>query len=163
LTSIAYVDGDATSPIGDGEKVIAHICNDIGVWGVWGAGFVMALSTKWDRPEKNYKYAYDMDAIELGKIQMVSVESDIFVVNLIAQQGVGRDRLSDREPVRYDALVVCLRKLAKWCKIGKEASSVHMPRIGCGLGGGRWEIVEPIIKVELCERGIPVTVYDWKG
>jgi hypothetical protein len=35
-----------------------------------------------------------------------------------------------------------------------------MPRIGCGLAGGRWERIEPLIQHNLAERGIPVTVYD---
>jgi O-acetyl-ADP-ribose deacetylase (regulator of RNase III) len=157
---IKYVNGDATTPIGDGEKVIAHICNDIGVW---GAGFVMALSKKWSRPELSYKYAHKEGQIALGKIQVVDVENGIDVCNMIAQEGVGPNKLG-REPVRYDALILCLRKLANYCLVpGWPTTSVHMPRIGCGLGGGRWEIVEPIIRVELCERNVPVTIYDWKG
>ena len=27
--------GDATYPIGQGNKIIAHICNDICIWGSW--------------------------------------------------------------------------------------------------------------------------------
>jgi len=162
MTSITYVDGDATAPIGEGEKVIAHICNDIGVW---GAGFVVAISNKWWRPEHSYRQASREGHISLGKIQMVPVEKNLYVCNMVGQENVGHS-CDGREPVRYDALVVCLRKLAKWCLLPtpkNKPASVHMPRIGCGLGGGRWEIVEPIIQIELCERGVPVTVYDWKG
>jgi hypothetical protein len=36
-----------------------------------------------------------------------------------------------------------------------------MPRIGCGLAGGRWDQVEPIIIQTLCGRDIPTTVYDF--
>lgn len=47
---------------------------------------------------------------------------------------------------------------------GKDASrwnaSVHMPRIGCGLAGGSWGKVEPIIQEELCDKGVQVFVYD---
>jgi len=35
-----------------------------------------------------------------------------------------------------------------------------MPRIGCGLAGGRWVMVEKLVKKELIEMGIEVTVYD---
>ena len=35
-----------------------------------------------------------------------------------------------------------------------------MPRIGCGLAGGRWEKVEPLVRTRLSDRGISVTVYD---
>lgn len=46
MVGIHYVTGDATEPIGEGEKIIAHICND---QGGWGAGFVLALSKKMGR------------------------------------------------------------------------------------------------------------------
>src|ERR1700719_3262144 len=49
---INYVEGDATLPIGNGRKVIAHVCND---GGAWGAGFVMALSARDGGPEKAYR------------------------------------------------------------------------------------------------------------
>jgi hypothetical protein len=35
-----------------------------------------------------------------------------------------------------------------------------MPRTGCGLAGGKWSRVEPLVSDRLARRGIPVTVYD---
>ena len=35
-----------------------------------------------------------------------------------------------------------------------------MPRIGCGLAGGKWSRVEPLIIERLVKRDIAVTVYD---
>jgi hypothetical protein len=35
-----------------------------------------------------------------------------------------------------------------------------MPRIGCGLAGGKWEEVGKIVEEELVNRGVTVTVYD---
>jgi hypothetical protein len=40
---IAYHVGDATMPVGDGPKILVHICNNIGAW---GRGFVVALSRR---------------------------------------------------------------------------------------------------------------------
>ena len=40
-------------------------------------------------------------------------------------------------------------------------ASVHMPRIGCALAGGRWSIMEPIITKALA--GQEVFVYDIAG
>ena len=48
---IHYRVGDATAPVADGPKIIAHICNDIGAW---GRGFVLAISRRWPEPEKAY-------------------------------------------------------------------------------------------------------------
>lgn len=155
---INYVTGDATSPVGDGPKIIAHVCNDIGVW---GAGFVLAVSRRWRAPERVYRASYNEMASpsspRLGDVQIVNVADYVFVANMIAQRGVGR-RPQGGPPIDYDALERCLEKLADMA--WDFGASVHMPRIGCGLAGGRWEIVEPIIKRTLGPVGVPVTVYD---
>ena len=47
--------------------------------------------------------------------------------------------------------------LAKALDLG---ASVHLPRIGCGLAGGDWGRVEPLLVKHLCAREITVMVYD---
>jgi hypothetical protein len=37
-----------------------------------------------------------------------------------------------------------------------------MPRIGCGLAGGKWSEVEPLIEEHLIAAGVPVTAYDFE-
>ena len=49
---IHYIKGDASYPIGDEIKIIAHVCNDIGAW---GKGFVLAISRRWDKPKIEYQ------------------------------------------------------------------------------------------------------------
>jgi O-acetyl-ADP-ribose deacetylase (regulator of RNase III) len=61
---------------------------------------------------------------------------------------------------RYEAVDECLKKLG--LKALEINASVHMPRIGCGLAGGKWENIEPLIISNLTERGIPVYVYDFE-
>lgn len=157
-TTISYVSGDATRPQGEGPKVIAHVCND---YGGWGAGFVLALSKRWPQPEADYrKWAEDGEDFVLGNVRYVGLwQEQIIVANMIAQHGYG----DDGPPIRYDALARCLADVALHCLAGGGGAwaSVHMPRIGCGLAGGLWEEVEPIIVRELCHRGVPVTVYDY--
>jgi O-acetyl-ADP-ribose deacetylase (regulator of RNase III) len=81
LESINYIKGDATNPQGLGNKLIVHICNDIGAW---GKGFVLAISKKWKEPEKEYREWYKSQTdFELGKVQFVQVEPDAFVANMI--------------------------------------------------------------------------------
>jgi O-acetyl-ADP-ribose deacetylase (regulator of RNase III) len=148
---INYIKGDATNPQGEGKKIICHICNDVGAW---GAGFVLAVSKKWIAPEITYRNENVRD-LKLGDVQFVSVEDDIIVANMIAQRGVGYDFSSGRPPIRYNALHMCLVKVNDWaCKIG---ATLHMPKIGCGLGGGQWKIIEQIIQDVV---SVDVTVYD---
>lgn len=61
-------------------------------------------------------------------------------------------------PVRYEAIDASLGLLAD--KAVELGASVHMPRIGCGLAGGRWSRVEPLVAERVVRRGLAVTVYD---
>ena len=75
---------------------------------------------------------------------------------MVAQRGLGPGR--EGPPIRYDAVAECLQKVAE--KAAELGASVHMPRIGCGLAGGEWSHIEPLIEEHLCGRGVSVTVYD---
>ena len=158
MPRITYTRGDATCPQGAGLKVIAHVCNDLGRW---GKGFVLALSRRWLQPEEQYRawYAGRIDSpFALGKVQLVQVEPYIWVANMVAQRGIKTG--SSGPPIRYDALVDCLRVLAT--RAVELNASVHMPRIGCGLAGGDWSRVEPLIEETLIRNGLTVVVYDFE-
>ncbi|MFD8218921.1 macro domain-containing protein [Streptomyces sp. NPDC059697] len=156
MSEITYVRGDATTPSAKGVKLIAHVCNDIGGW---GKGFVLALSRRWPEPEAAYRAWYRDRAhndFGLGAAQFVQVEKLVWVANLIGQRGIRTG--SKGVPVRYEAIDTALAHLAT--KAEELDASVHMPRIGCGLAGGNWSRVEPLIMRRLVERGVAVTVYD---
>jgi O-acetyl-ADP-ribose deacetylase (regulator of RNase III) len=156
MGEIDYVRGDATVPSVKGVKVIAHVCNDIGGW---GKGFVLAVSRRWPEPEKEYR-AWHRDRAAndfgLGAVQFVQVERYVWVANMIGQRGIRTG--SKGVPVRYDAIDTALGLLAE--RAAELGASVHMPRIGCGLAGGKWSRVEPLVTERLVRRGIAVTVYD---
>ncbi|MDT0404551.1 MULTISPECIES: macro domain-containing protein [Streptomyces] len=156
MSGITYVRGDATVPSVKGVKVIAHVCNDLGGW---GKGFVLALSRRWPEPEAAYR-AWHRDRAStdfgLGAVQMVRVDRYVWVANMIGQRGTRTG--SKGVPVRYEAIDTALGRLAGHA--AELGASVHMPRIGCGLAGGKWSRVEPLITERLVRRGIPVTVYD---
>ncbi|MFJ2787125.1 MULTISPECIES: macro domain-containing protein [unclassified Streptomyces] len=156
MKPLKIVAGDATDPQAKGPKIIAHICNDLGGW---GKGFVLALSRHWPGPEREYRRWHREragDDFALGAVRMVRVRSDIRVANMVAQRGTKTG--SSGPPIRYDAVERCLQTLAEHALA--DGASVHMPRIGCGLAGGKWERVEPIISRSLSARDIAVTVYD---
>lgn len=153
---ITYLTGDATEPQGQGFKILAHICNDVGGW---GAGFVVALSKRWRAPEREYREAYAEGDITLGYVQYVPIDNErLLVANMVAQEGVSTHAKgrSSAVYVRYDALWTCLQDVANTAFALR--ATVHMPRIGTGLGGGRWEAIEPIIRRTMGR--VPVYVYD---
>lgn len=146
---LSYVSGDATALLaGDPSngKCLAHITNNAGQW---GAGFVLAISRRWAQPEKSYR----ISRAELGFIQLVRVGEKRLVANMCAQDNV-TTRIFPR--VQYEALNTCLQNLAFDLDKNYE---IHMPRIGCGLGGGVWEKIEPLIEENL--EKFSVFVYDY--
>ena len=156
MSEIAYVRGDATVPLGKGTKLIAHVCNDMGGW---GKGFVLALSKRWPEPEAAYRRWHRERAdndFGLGATQFVQADRYVWVANMIGQRGTRTG--SKGVPVRYEAIDAALVQVAD--KAVGLGASVHMPRIGCGLAGGKWSRVEPLIAERLVGRGIAVTVYD---
>ena len=151
---ITYVIGDATHPIGEGEKYIIHVCNDVGGF---GAGFVLSLSKRWKEPEKVYR---EQKNYTLGKIEVIRVEKDICVVNMIAQHDVRPMKDSNGNiipPIRYDALKACLITVNDIAV--RTGATIHAPRFGAGLSGGDWNKIEQIIKETIT---VNVTIYDLK-
>lgn len=149
---IHYLTGDATRPQAEGPAIIAHICNDKGLW---GKGFVLALSKRWRAPRADFvawfKDANAPEPLALGGVQLVQVEDALWVANMVAQHDIRSQ--GGVPPIRYGALETCLHKL---CRLALEkGASVHMPRIGCGLAGGTWDRVEPM----LVNAGLEVFVY----
>jgi len=150
---IQYLTGDATDPFKDAadKRLIIHCCNNIHKW---GRGFVLALSKKWKAPEIEYK-GWTKN-FRLGEIQVVPVEGNISVCNMIGQHGIYPQ--NGIAPVRYSAIQNCLKKVADYCK--QTDSSVHAPRFGSDLAGGKWKKIEELINAELISENIPVFIYD---
>ncbi|MFI1284977.1 MULTISPECIES: macro domain-containing protein [unclassified Streptomyces] len=156
MKPLRIIAGDATSPQAKGPKVIAHVCNDLGGW---GKGFVVAVSKRWPEPEAAYRTWHrgrSGNDFGLGAVQVVRVQPDVWVANMVGQRGIRTG--SGGPPIRYDAVERCLAALAGHAV--ELGASVHMPRIGCGLAGGTWSRIEPLITAALCARDVEVTVYD---
>lgn len=90
-------------------------------------------------------------------MQLVQVKPDMWVANMMGQRGMRTG--SNGPPVRYEAIERCLAALAEHAT--RLEASVHMPRIGCGLAGGKWERIEPLIVGTLLSQDIATTVYDF--
>lgn len=152
--ALNYIKGDVTAPIGTGPRVITHCCNNVGAF---GAGVAWAIAKRWPKVRDQYLAWYQRNKdFELGQVQFVPVANDLWVANLIGQEGIG---LQNGPPIRYAAIKRGLERVAEFTL--KVNGSVHMPRIGCALAGGRWAQMEPIIQETLCLKGLDVTVYDF--
>lgn len=63
-------------------------------------------------------------------------------------------------PIRHEAVEECLSRLAG--EALQINASVHMPRIGCGLAGGKWEEIESIIERTLLAKEVDVYIIDFQ-
>jgi len=157
MSTIQYRKGDATQPVGEGNKIIVHICNDIGAW---GKGFVLAISKRWKLPENKYRTWYkSKEGFELGAVQFIQVEEELWIANVVGQHKIRKDE-NGNPPIRYRAIEEGLATVT-----GKAVlinASVHMPRIGCGLAGGKWENIAPILENSLLKNQIQTVVYDFE-
>lgn len=152
---ITYLKGDAVYPYkGIGYNFILHVCNNEGKW---GKGFVKALSERSKKPENRYRYEYrkGSSSSALGGIQIIDVDDIDWVINMIAQKGTISK--SNPHPLSLEALDHCLESVASFIDTVRMVS-IHMPRIGCGLGGATWDEIEPLIQKHLGK--FPVFVYD---
>lgn len=166
MNHISYLRGDASKPTTPGPKIIAHVVND---QGAWGAGFTRSLNKQWPYAQEEYKswhkyrsHYTGSEGFTIGNTHHTLVASDkhpegpLWVVHMMAQQGlIGQH---NPRPLRYDALGSCLLRLGKFAKM--TTSTIHMPRIGCGLAGGNWVIVEQLINDALTRQGVATYVYD---
>ena len=156
IGKLTVVKGDATEPIGEGIKIIPHVCNDRHRF---GAGFVLALKRKWPEVETVYREMFENEKGELGEISIKQVEDNIYVVNMIAQHGTGE---YEGKPIRYGSLAFCMEKVAMLTKKFSKAS-IHCPKFGCGLSKGDFGFVKQLIIEIWINEGIDVTIYEFNG
>lgn len=149
--SLTYVKGDITRPIGPRPLLIAHLCND---QGRWGAGVSGAIGSAFPAAEKHYREAH---AWPLGTTQFCYINDDITVANMVGQHRVGNDGV--RPPIRYLALALAMQQVADYIECS-PGLTIHAPRFGAGLAGGKWETIEHLILELWTDRGIDVTIYD---
>ena len=143
-------------PIGK-SVVIAHIVNNAGAF---GAGFAKALAEEF--PDVRRHYLANFSFCRLGDVLLRDVEisqRDIVVANLFAQDGLRS--ATNPHPIKYSKLFEALSELAEIItEYPVSQYEVWMPRIGSGLAGGDWVLIENIVRDTLERAGITVVVFD---
>lgn len=140
--------------------VITHGCN---CFCQMGAGIApkMAEYSGCNKYELE-KESYIGDINKLGSIDWNSNKCSnhergfIWVINSYTQFKYGKNHKDGiKNPVDYEAITLCMRK------INNKFSGMHigLPKIGCGLAGGDWNIVREIIKKELKDCIVTVVIF----
>lgn len=142
------------------KGVIVHSVNCIGAVG----GLAGAIARKWPKNEmiyKNHVWHKDKNITLLGTVLEVNAAHNLIVANLFGQYNVG----TSKQQTEYSALIAGFKSIANTCfqgndkkliDFGKPFGEIDMPidltdiyipyKIGCGLGGADWGIVQEIIE-----------------
>lgn len=146
--------GDATAPRGGGTRILAFVVNDRTPR--WGGGFALAVKRLWPGIQREFVAAASAhpETLRLGSVFISQLEPGIIGAALVAQHGYGP---SARPRLRYAALRKALDDLAATAQ--EMEASVHMPQIGAGEAGGRWEVIRGLVSETLVASGVPVSVY----
>jgi O-acetyl-ADP-ribose deacetylase (regulator of RNase III) len=122
------------------------ICHQVNCLGAVG-GLAGAIAAKWPEWHKHYIGTHNK---QLGLvtvhpvIEQGELKKDLYIVSLYAQYGA----FAGKVETNYYAFHSCLSALKQGLDMkGKDSLQIYFPyKIGCGLGGGNWEIVSEMIE-----------------
>lgn len=121
--------------------IIAHQVN---CQGVMGAGVAKCIREKYPDVMRTYsRWCRDFDSeYLLGKVLDYCTDKNQIIANCFAQNKTGSGRMTD-----YEAFYCCLENLKKEIKYYGFEHRIAFPyKIGCGLGGGDWDVILAMIK-----------------
>jgi O-acetyl-ADP-ribose deacetylase (regulator of RNase III) len=140
------------------KGVIVHSVNCIGAVG----GLAGAIGRKWPVNAGEYRShvrRQNHPIMLLGSVFEVNVAHNLIVANLFGQYNVG----TSKQQTEYAALISGFKHIANTFFAGDEKETLHFGpfgledvpvtltdiyipyKIGCGLGGADWSLVEEII------------------
>lgn len=178
--SLKYVKGNVLDNL---DKVteptlLIHVCNDAGGFGSGVAGAIAKkypdvrdAYMEWWRAGyfNNTKCVKNNVDFKLGQIQPIEVETNVLIVNMIAQSTpgghdfkIGKENIHLR-PLRLESLRECLYRVAQTSVLFKPKCKVIGPMFGSALAGGNWDKeIEPLIYECLVKFGVDVTIFKFE-
>ena len=154
---IAFITADIAAARADRPLLIAHVVSDSAR--SWSRrGVAAALAHRYPSADTAFHSwaVADPTHLQLGAVHSVSVTDapHVTIASMVAQRGYGP---SATPRLSYTALADALNLVAA---IATElGAAVHIPRIGAGQAGGRWDLIEGAIERTLVRAALPVTVY----
>jgi O-acetyl-ADP-ribose deacetylase (regulator of RNase III) len=132
---IKYIKGDLFATDAD---IIAHGVN---CQGKFESGIAGIIKQKYPKARQYYLDKYEDEGWNLGDVQYVKIGSgDNFIANCATQDTYLPRGICH---VDYNAIRQCMENVKRVAKL--HGYTVAIPKIGAGLAGGDWNIIEKII------------------
>ena len=139
-----------------------YICHQVNCQGVMGSGIARQIRERWPEVYKSYRRFYE-DAVWsnsklLGRIDIANIIDDKRkVINVFSQEFCGYD---GKRYTSYDAFATALETIKYRIPIGY---TIGFPKnIGCGLGGGDWNVISALIE-GILGKFYDVYIYELEG
>lgn len=147
---ITYKKGDLLNTT---DLFIAHGCN---AQGVMGSGVAKAIRGKYPKAYEDYRKMWELHMkLELGQIIPSYQPDGKVILHAITQDQYGYDY---KKYVSYDAIDLAMARIAFDLRFstGGGRQNISMPRIGAGLGGGDWRVIEAIINHRMTDHKVTI-------
>jgi len=133
--SLIYKVGDVLRA---GESIVIHGCN---CHCTMGAGIAKQVRAECPNAWSADQRTLPRDRTKMGSFTYGVEASGMIVVNAYTQYDYTRTSVD----VDYNALDNSIRSIIKYFYQTYSETTFAMPKIGCGLAGGDWNIVEKIL------------------
>lgn len=136
---VTFVDGNIFDGLCD------VICHQVNCQGVMGSGIAKEIRERFPEVYETFRKQYNSKENKLGNIDIVDIcNSKRFVVNMYSQDNYLPRGIRHTD---YEAFQSCLMKIKKFFNQKRHDISIGFPyKIGCGLGGGDWNIIKDLIE-----------------
>lgn len=138
-----------------------YICHQVNCQGVMRSGIAKQIRERWPEVYDDYRlyhHGCTMNGLHpLGTVCFSTINNtNQSVINMFSQDNYGYD---GNRYTSYDAFATALYDI-KHCV--KEGLKIGFPKnIGCGLGGGNWEVISALIEEILGEK-YDVYIYEYE-
>lgn len=143
---VKYIKGDLFDTTCD---IIAHGCN---CRGGYGSGVAYTMAVRYPKARESYLDKYDEDGWRLGEVQFVPVIGGKTIANCATQ----KDFLPRGvRHANYAAIEIAMFEVKEYARA--RDLSIAIPKIGAGLAGGDWKVIEKTLNEVFSDYD--VTVY----
>ncbi len=155
-----YIKGDLLDLFDRGEfDIIVHGCN---CRKTMKSGIAGQIVKKYPIVAARDQMTTDDALCKLGSVDFIHLPYDRIIVNAYTQLNYGRDE--NVTYVNYAAIESCFQMISAYItnlqRLTGKIYRVGIPKIGCGLANGDWEIVKARIKAETKFLDITVVEYE---